>query len=336
MRIKYFLITAILVTAVLCSAGFVKAQTVDNSALIAQLKAQIQALMQQIAALQDQQSTTQTWCHTFNANIGVGVKKGNPEIDALTVALQKEGIIEQGTTFSEGYDENLASAVTGFQEKYTSEILTPLNLKHGTGYIGKSTRAKLNALYGCQTVCTQDAKQCPDGSYVSRTGPSCEFAQCPTTQCTTDSDCPQPTCTSPTNTSATSTCLGSVNKCINGKCILTPTTPSITVTSPNGGETWAIGETHNITWTSTAGIIGNVAVWIQQQGGSAPQAIIASTPNTGSASWTIPANITPANNYRIGVSGNNNNIVDWSNNNLTITATNTPSITVTSPNGGEQ
>ena len=26
--------------------------------------------------------------------------------------------------------------------------------------------------------CTQEAKQCPDGSYVSRTGPNCEFAEC--------------------------------------------------------------------------------------------------------------------------------------------------------------
>ena len=30
-----------------------------------------------------------------------------------------------------------------------------------------------------QEVCTQEAKQCPDGSYVSRTGPNCEFAPCP-------------------------------------------------------------------------------------------------------------------------------------------------------------
>ena len=27
--------------------------------------------------------------------------------------------------------------------------------------------------------CTQDAKLCPDGSYVGRTGPNCEFALCP-------------------------------------------------------------------------------------------------------------------------------------------------------------
>ncbi len=28
-------------------------------------------------------------------------------------------------------------------------------------------------------ACTEEAKQCPDGSYVGRTGPNCEFAQCP-------------------------------------------------------------------------------------------------------------------------------------------------------------
>ena len=28
-------------------------------------------------------------------------------------------------------------------------------------------------------ACTQEAKQCPDGSYVGRTGPRCEFAACP-------------------------------------------------------------------------------------------------------------------------------------------------------------
>lgn len=28
-------------------------------------------------------------------------------------------------------------------------------------------------------ACTEEAKQCPDGSYVARTGPACEFAACP-------------------------------------------------------------------------------------------------------------------------------------------------------------
>jgi hypothetical protein len=29
------------------------------------------------------------------------------------------------------------------------------------------------------TVCTMEAKLCPDGSYVGRTGPNCEFTPCP-------------------------------------------------------------------------------------------------------------------------------------------------------------
>ena len=47
-------------------------------------------------------------------------------------------------------------------------------------------------------ACTQEAKQCPDGSYVGRTGKNCEFAKCPaiypspTTECKKDSDCPSP------------------------------------------------------------------------------------------------------------------------------------------------
>lgn len=29
------------------------------------------------------------------------------------------------------------------------------------------------------TVCAMDAKLCPDGSYVGRQGPKCEFTPCP-------------------------------------------------------------------------------------------------------------------------------------------------------------
>lgn len=50
-------------------------------------------------------------------------------------------------------------------------------------------------------ACTMEAKQCPDGSYVGRTPPTCEFTPCPTPtpaptpvsgtsgSCTSDSDC---------------------------------------------------------------------------------------------------------------------------------------------------
>ncbi|MGC9599375.1 MAG: hypothetical protein ABSE18_03260 [Minisyncoccia bacterium] len=41
-------------------------------------------------------------------------------------------------------------------------------------------------------ACTQEAKECPDGSYVGRTGPNCEFAACPG-MTTTTSSIPLPT-----------------------------------------------------------------------------------------------------------------------------------------------
>lgn len=36
-----------------------------------------------------------------------------------------------------------------------------------------------NATSTDQVVCTMDAKMCPDGSYVGRVAPNCQFAACP-------------------------------------------------------------------------------------------------------------------------------------------------------------
>ena len=65
---------------------------------------------------------------------------------ALQTALQNDGesVNPTGT-----FDDQTASAVSGFQEKYSSNILVPNNLKYGTGYVGAATRAELNALFGC-------------------------------------------------------------------------------------------------------------------------------------------------------------------------------------------
>ena len=52
-------------------------------------------------------------------------------------------------------------------------IIILVLLAAGAVYVLTKDRAETS------TVCTLDAKQCPDGSYVSRVGPSCEFAACP-------------------------------------------------------------------------------------------------------------------------------------------------------------
>ncbi|MDD5466079.1 MAG: hypothetical protein PHP73_07075 [Candidatus Omnitrophica bacterium] len=66
---------------------------------------------------------------------------------------------------------------------------------------------------------------------------------------------------------------------------------AFTLSSPNGGEVWIVGETRNISWT-TLGSIANVKLEYSIDGGSTyPNSIVLTTPNTGSYSWTIPDNI---------------------------------------------
>jgi hypothetical protein len=78
----------------------------------------------------------------------------------------------------------------------------------------------------------------------------------------------------------------------------TPQLPQITVTSPNGGETWIKGTTQTITWTDN--ISGNVKILLFKD--STVAAIIAaSTPSDGSFDWTVPASLHDGRNYKVEV-----------------------------------
>jgi hypothetical protein len=80
--------------------------------------------------------------------------------------------------------------------------------------------------------------------------------------------------------------------------------PSVTLTSPVGGEVWAGGSTHAITWTYTdsPGTAVKIVLW---KAGERVGVITQSTPigtnGVGSFNWTIPA-LKPADNYRVDVS----------------------------------
>jgi subtilisin family serine protease len=100
--------------------------------------------------------------------------------------------------------------------------------------------------------------------------------------------------------------------------------PSLTVTSPNGGETWAANTVHNITWTST-GTIANVKLEYTTDGTNYT-VIIASTTNNGTYAWTVPNTTSTTAKIRISdvVSATTN---DLSNANFTIsTADLTPPV----------
>ncbi len=69
------------------------------------------------------------------------------------------------------------------------------------------------------------------------------------------------------------------------------TTPTVALTSPVGGETWAPSSSHNITWTSAN--ITNVKLKYSSDNGSSWSDIIASTAaSAGTYSWTVPSTAT--------------------------------------------
>ena len=109
--------------------------------------------------------------------------------------------------------------------------------------------------------------------------------------------------------------------------------PAITVTSPNGGESWAAGASRSITWSSS-NVTGNVNILLSRNNGGSWTTIVSNTANDGSQSWTVTSPATTQALVRVE-SASSSSVFDNSNSSFSITETATASITVTSPNGGE-
>jgi hypothetical protein len=102
----------------------------------------------------------------------------------------------------------------------------------------------------------------------------------------------------------------------------------ITVTSPNGGEIWATGSIHNITWSEGTGTNTKIELW--NSATNLKVSDIASNVVGQSYSWTIGTNANGT-NYKIKVIDIGNGLSDLSDANFRITQP----ITLTSPNGTE-
>jgi hypothetical protein len=94
--------------------------------------------------------------------------------------------------------------------------------------------------------------------------------------------------------------------------------PPLTVTYPNGGETWTRGSTQTITWAYS----GNPGPYVRIQllKGTLVHSTIASKVSIGgngkgSYTWTVPTGITSGTNYRIRItSTRNSSVTDLSDN----------------------
>jgi len=136
-----------------------------------------------------------------------------------------------------------------------------------------------------RSICTQDVKECSDGSYVRRIAPLCKFKKCPdinTGNRTENSD--------------TSTCTKETKQCSDGsyvkrivpdcefeKCSkVADITPAITILSPNGGEEWEVEETYKIEWQYSNNLYFSfVSVWLVPKDINASKILLASSEKLG-------------------------------------------------------
>ncbi|MEK9167807.1 MAG: peptidoglycan-binding domain-containing protein, partial [Patescibacteria group bacterium] len=147
-----------------------------SAVTVEELTAQINSLLATIAGLQTQLAGitggtgTGSCAYTFATNLS----QGNTGTDVMN--LQKVLNMSADTQVSAsgaGSPGNESSyfgpatkaAVIKFQNKYASEILTPVGLTAGTGFVGASTRAKLNAM--CTATGTETGTGTPTGTGIT-------------------------------------------------------------------------------------------------------------------------------------------------------------------------
>ncbi|HLL52879.1 MAG TPA: lamin tail domain-containing protein, partial [Myxococcaceae bacterium] len=96
------------------------------------------------------------------------------------------------------------------------------------------------------------------------------------------------------------------------------TTPTVRVTAPNGGESWAGGGTQNITWTSSG--VSNVKLEYSLDNGSTWTVIASSvSASTGGYAWTVPNSASTSARVR-ATDAQNGTPSDISDNAFTITS----------------
>jgi hypothetical protein len=95
-------------------------------------------------------------------------------------------------------------------------------------------------------------------------------------------------------------------------------TATITVTSPNGGESWLLGSSHAITWTDNIEDDKNV-IKIELDKGGTLTTLFASTLSDGSENWTIPTTLAAGTDYKIKISLLGSTVSDLSDLSFTLT-----------------
>ncbi|MCH7604443.1 hypothetical protein IID24_00375, partial [Patescibacteria group bacterium] len=304
-----------------------------QGATLQDLQAQIQALLSQIAQLQAQLNQSQggivppAFCYNFQSSLRLGDR--GRDVEALQEALQKEGLYIG--TIAGNFDVATFQAAVTFQEKYQREVLSPFGITRGTGFVGRTTRAKLNALYGCGII----PRPIPQKPVItSITAPAALegviysgeraiiYGTGLSGALTIKLGVQEPKIVQVVGTGGNSvwftvpqylqtsyvsiTVANSENSISNSYPVKvevsTPLQPSITVLSPNGGETWTIGSMQTVRWVSLNIPKGkNVSIGLIDVAKSTTYGLSTRNANDGTDTFIVPSYI-PAGLYKVEVS----------------------------------
>ncbi len=159
------IISIVTITAFAFSlVGPVNALTAEELQVqITALMAQLATLQTELAVLQGGTGTTVTGCTITSFDRALKVGMTGDDVKCLQIVLNSDSatIVASSGVGSSGNETSYFGPLTKtaaikFQEKYASEILESWGLTAGTGYIGSTTRAKLNTILSSGTVVTPD------------------------------------------------------------------------------------------------------------------------------------------------------------------------------------
>ncbi|MFH1582629.1 MAG: peptidoglycan-binding domain-containing protein [bacterium] len=148
-------VTLVACATLMVGPGSVKAATMaELEALVASLTQQLAnavALLSQLQGGSTGGTVTGCTITSFDRSLKVGMS--GDDVKCLQIILNSDAATQLTASGvgSAGSETNYFGPLTKaaaikFQENYASEILTPLGLSSGTGYVGSSTRAKLNTM----------------------------------------------------------------------------------------------------------------------------------------------------------------------------------------------